>query len=127
MCLLVGSPQILLLYQGTIGAAVPDATPRTICLGKAERKIWLAAVPDFLERALDDAPAVAEPIMPVAERTHAGIAGQLRLRLAYFRHAQIVKAEIGRQMRLPMAGKQRFGLSNIGPFGFETSSTLKSS
>jgi len=48
---------------------------------------------------------------------NAVLAGERRLCSARFRHTEIVEAEIGRQVRLVVAGEERTGASDAAPFG----------
>ena len=96
MCLFVGAPGVLLFDEDRFRIAVPDTGPRLICPREAKRKVGLAAIAHFFERPFDNAPSVAEPIVPVSESFHTGTAGHLGLRFASFGNAQIVETEIGR-------------------------------
>ena len=55
--------------------------------------------------------------MIVAEAFNAVARGQVSLRLAALGQPKIVKTEIGGDMRLVVAGKQRLCLGRVGPFG----------
>ena len=44
-------------------------------------------------------------------------AGKISLRPPGFRHAEIVVAEIGRDVRLMVARKERLGLADVRPLG----------
>jgi hypothetical protein len=65
MRLFVGRPGVLLLDQYVIGRAIPAPAPVGVGPGKAERKIGLTSSQHFLERSLENAPPMAEPIVPV--------------------------------------------------------------
>ena len=76
----------------------------------------MASRKDFIHRPLEPA-AAARPVMPVAKSLDAMRAGKRRLLGAGFRQAQIVVAQIRRQARLVMPGKERLGLGHDGPLG----------
>ena len=83
---------------------------------EAEGKVGLAAGEHFVERPFQQLPAIAEPIVVVAETLQPSFACQLCLLLAYFRQAQVVEAQVGGDARLVVAAEQRLGLGHVGPF-----------
>ena len=90
-----------LLHQHPLFRPVPMAAPGVVGPGEAEGEVRLLGGDHLLEGALQEA-FPGEPVMPVAEGLDAGAAGQLRLRGAGFRDAQVIEAEIGRLVRLVM-------------------------
>ena len=56
----------------------------------------MTACQNFFERALQDAPAVAKPVVPIAERLHSSGAREFRLLFPHLGHAQVVEPEISR-------------------------------
>ena len=66
---------------------------------------------------VEDAVAVAEPVVPVAERLDAVLLRELGLGRAGLGHPQVVEAELGRQGGLLVAREQRPGLRRVGPLG----------
>ena len=86
-----------------------------VCPREAKRKIGLAGFKNFRERAFKDTPPVAKPVMPIAEAFDTTLARHSGLGHPRFWHPQIVKAQIGRHIRLAVTGKQRFRLRDVGP------------
>src|SRR3954454_15639768 len=62
-------------------------------------------------------PFAFKPVVVVTEAGHAILPSQFSLCFARFRNTEIIKTEIGWQMRLIVALKQRLCLSYIRPFG----------
>jgi hypothetical protein len=69
-----------------------------------------------MEGPVQNTYAVAEPVVPVAERFDPILPGQGSLRFPRLRHAQVVEAQIGREVGLVMPPEQRLGLRHVGPF-----------
>src|SRR5438046_54472 len=62
-------------------------------------------------------PFASKPIVIIAEAGDSILPRQVRLRFARFRNTKIVKTEIGWQMRLVMAPKQRTRFRDTRPLG----------
>ena len=83
----------------------------------AEGEVGLAARHHFLQRAFKQLASVAEPIVVVTESFHACLACQLSLLLARFGQTEVVEAKVGRNARLLVSTKQRFGFRHVSPLG----------
>lgn len=94
--------------------SVPDSRPGFIGPTEAEWKIGLAGFQDFVKRPLEQT-FPGKPIVVIAEALDSGVAGQCRLRGPRLGHAQIVKAKVGRDVRLVVAREKRFRLGHIRP------------
>src|SRR5262245_8635838 len=106
---------VLLGYQNFVLEAIPTTCPVLISPAEAKREIWMTAAQHFIERAFQKT-SPAEPVVIVTETMYPILARQLSLPLTRFGDTQIVKAEVGGQMRLVMAFKIGTTLSHIGPF-----------
>jgi hypothetical protein len=116
MVLLVLAAGIRLLDQRLVRQAVPDAGPGLVRPGKAEREVGLARGEDLVEGPLEDAPTGAEPVVPVAEAFDAGLPRHPGLRDPRLRDAQVVEAEVGGDVRLPVPAEQGSRLRDVRPF-----------
>ena len=116
MRLVVGTPGVKLLDQHLVRQAVPHARPRLVGPAQHEGKVGLARLQHLFERALEQAPPVAEPVVVVAERVDAMGPGQLGLGGAGLWHAQVVETQVGRQVGLPVSAVQGHGLGHVRPF-----------
>ena len=96
--------------------AVPAARPVLVRPAHAERKIGLAGLQHFVERPLEQPPAV-EPVVVVAKAVDAVFAREIRLRDPRLRNAQVVEPEIGGKMRLIVALELRLRANDVAPFG----------
>src|SRR6185295_16061666 len=92
------------------------ARPVLVRPADAERKIGLAGGQHRVERLLEQ-PLSAEPVVVVAERIDAMLAGEVRLRDACARIGEIVVAELRRLVRLRVTGKDGSAAPNVGPLG----------
>ncbi len=117
MALVVFGAGIGLLDQYPVLGAVPDAAPGFVGPAQAEREIRFARREHFGERPFEHAFAVAEPVVVIAEALDAVLPRKVSLRLAGFRHAQIVESQIGRHVGLVMPREPAPCLGSIGPFG----------
>ena len=68
----------------------------------------------LVEGALQQ-PLPLEPVVVVAEAVDAVLPGEVGLGLARLGQAQVVEAEVRRQLRLVVAPEQRLGLGDVGP------------
>lgn len=84
--------RILLVDEDPLRLTVPDSCPAFVCPAEAEWKIRFTRLEDGLEGAIQDSAPASEPIVVVAERLDAMVAGQVSLGLANFRDSQVVKA-----------------------------------
>ncbi len=87
-------------------AAVPAPRPVLVRPADAEREVGFAAAVHLVERTLEQAPPV-EPVVVVAEAVDAVAARERGLRGARLGDAQVVEAEIRRQVRLVVPGEER--------------------
>ena len=106
--------RIRLLDQNPVRRPVPYAGPRLICPTQTERIVRLPRSQHLGERPLEDALA-AEPVVIVAERLDSEFTRQLGLRGTSLRDSEIVKAEVGRNVRLIVAAKQWLRLGGVRP------------
>ena len=107
---------VALLHQHLALAAVPGAAPVLVGPGQAVGEVRLAAGADLLDRALQQ-PVAVEPVVVVAEAADAVLPRQRRLRGARLGQAQVVEAELARQVRLVMALVERPRLGDVAPLG----------
>jgi len=104
-----------LRQQNVAAESIPVSCPRLVRPTDQEREIRAAARHHLVERPLQDAASV-EPVIIVAEPAEPEPVRQLCLRFPDLGQAEIVKAEVGRQARLPMPGEQRISAVHIRPF-----------
>jgi hypothetical protein len=69
-----------------------------------------------LQRTLEELPAT-EPVVVVAEAVDAILSGESGLRFAHLWDAQVVEAEISRQMGLVMSAIEGLGAYDVSPLG----------
>src|SRR5215510_3366881 len=93
---------------------MPDSGPGLVGPANAEWKIGFARCKNFLEWTLEY-PATGKPVVVVAKPLDAIRAGQIGLFLTGLGNAQIVKAEIRRNVRLVMPFEQGFRCCGVGP------------
>src|SRR5688572_19943809 len=94
--------RIWLRNQDFILGNVPGARPVMIGPAEAKWEIRAAAAQHFIERALQKTPP-AEPVMVITKSVHAVFPGQFSLLLSRFRDSEVIKTEVGGQMRLVMS------------------------
>ena len=83
---------------------------------RAAPGVGLAAPQDLVDGALQQPPAL-EPVVVVAEGVDAVLAGQRRLGRAGLGEAQIVEAQVRRQLGLLVAREARPRPGDVGPLG----------
>ena len=105
-----------LLEENFLVLAVPAARPVLVRPAEAEGKVGLAARQHLVEGPLEDAPA-AEPVVVIAEPVNQVVGRERRLRGAHLREAQVVEAELPRQMRLVMPREPRPRPDDLLPLG----------
>jgi len=116
MPLVILAARIGLLLKNAVGGAMPDSGPGTVRPAQAEWKIRDSGTDHVVERPLQQALAV-EPVVVITKRLDTIALRQTCLFLADIGHPQVIKTQVGGQIRLPVAKKQRLGLGGIGPLG----------
>ena len=107
---------VFLLNQDFLLLTVPAARPRLIGPAKAKGKVRLTTRQDFVDWPVQKSSAV-EPIVIITKTVDAVFARQIGLGLAGFWQAQIVKAQISRELRLIMSFERWLRLGDIRPLG----------
>ena len=97
-------------------SAVPDPFPTLVCPGQTEGEVWFSTGKNFIKWSFEELFS-CKPVVPVAETLNPSFPCKLSLLLAHFRHAQIIKTQVGRQVGLVVTFEKRLGFSHIGPFG----------
>src|SRR3974390_2991597 len=100
MRLCIRTAGIGLFNENPVGSAVPDTGPRFICPTKTKRKTRLARFKHFMERALQEAAPISEPLMIIAERRDPMVACHSSLRLPGLRKPKIVVSQVRGDMWL---------------------------
>src|SRR5262249_39876632 len=106
--------RVRLVLEDVALLAEPSARPGLVSPGEAERKIGLAGRQHFVEGSLEQTLAM-EPIMPVTKALDTVFSGQLRLGRPDLREAEVVEAQVRRQVRLVMSAKQGPRPRHVGP------------
>ena len=111
---------VLHFHDHGVSSEVVALLPRLVCpvvVGPAETEgeIGLSTGEHLVERAFQQLPSIAEPVVVVAETLQPSFACQLCLLLAYFRQAQVVEAQVGGDAWLIVPTEQRLGLGHVGP------------
>src|SRR5713101_3202422 len=105
---------MLLAQEDVPFQAIPSSCPVFVGPTETERKLRTARLEDLVKGAIQEAPTI-EPVVIVAEARDPMGPGQVRLGLPCLRDAQIVEAEIRRQMRLVVSLEERLGLDDVSP------------
>src|SRR6185503_16710297 len=95
--------------------AVPAPGPIFICPTKTKRKIRLPGFQHAFEGHLKDAFAV-KPVIVETETMNSISFGKFHLLFHHCRNSEVIKPQVGRQMRLIMTFVIRLCLCNVCPF-----------
>ena len=75
---------------------MPDSRPRLVRPGQAERVVGASGRNHLGERPFEQASAIPEPIMPVAESLDPMLSGKVSLLFSDLGHSQVIEPEVRR-------------------------------
>jgi hypothetical protein len=105
-----------LLHQDVSLLAKPPARPGLVRPAEAETERRMAGFQDLGERTLDQ-PAAVEPVVVVTKPLDSSGTRQVGLGLACLGQAQVIEAQIGRNVGLTVPLEQGPGPGHVGPLG----------